>query len=121
MGQIELTDTEKAILIALSKNLDGRRINEILEETGLSKATFMRRVKRLIELGLVTKEIRANEGYPPPVYYKLTEKSHKIALKLTLRNAVKKLEFVSKLPTLTDEEKKMLNEIIKKLERYEGL
>jgi DNA-binding MarR family transcriptional regulator len=116
MDQIELTDTEKTILIALSKNLDGRRINEILRETGLSKATFMRHVKRLIELGLVTKEIRANEGYPPPVYYKLTEKSRDIAIKLATKNAIEKLSFVSKLPTLTDEDRKKIEELIKKLE-----
>ncbi len=116
MDQIDLNDTEEAILIALSKNINGRRISEILEETKLSKATFMRHVKRLIDLGLVTKEIRANEGYPPPVYYKLTDKSREIALKLASKYAIEKLSFVSKLPTLTDEDRKKIEELIKKLE-----
>jgi len=116
MEHHDFNDAERSILIALSDSENGKRINEILEITGMSKPTFSRNVKRLIELGLVTKEIRANEGYPPPVYYCLTDKGRKIAKEIIKRNAINRLTLVSKLPRLSPEKRKRIEETIKMLE-----
>lgn len=119
MVHLDLNDSEVSILITLGDNHRGKRITEILEKTGISKPTFSRKVKRLIELGLVTKEIRSNEGYPPPVYYRLTEKGTKILKEISKRELIESLKLYS--PVLDEEDRKEVERLIRELEEKYGL
>ena len=46
---------------------------ELLEETGLSSKTLSSRLKDLLEKKAIER-IVVDEGYPPPVFYKLMER-----------------------------------------------
>ena len=48
--------------------------SKLLEETKLSTGVLASHLRKLVEEDSLSKEVRVDEGYPPPVYYRLTEK-----------------------------------------------
>lgn len=84
-----MNETEKRILLSLVTNRV--RIPEIIKAANISKATFHRVVEEMVKNEYVSKEIAVNQGYPPPVYYSITEKG-----KEALKKALKVDEFLEK-------------------------
>lgn len=84
-----MNETEKRILSSLV--LGCKRISEILKIARVSKATFHRLIERMVDSGLVLKDVAVKEGYPPPVYYYISEKG-----KEELRKELKIDEFLIK-------------------------
>ena len=84
-----MNETEKSILLSLVTNRV--RIPEIIKAANISKATFHRVVEEMVKNEYVSKEIAVNQGYPPPVYYTITEKGKEV-----LKKALKVDEFLEK-------------------------
>ncbi len=84
-----MNETERRILLSLITG--HRRIPEIIKAAKISKATFHRVVEDMVKNGLVSKDVAVNQGYPPPVYYSITEKG-----KEALKKALKVDEFLEK-------------------------
>ena len=84
-----MNETEKRILLSLVTNRV--RIPEIIKAANISKATFHRVVEEMVKNEYVSKEIAVNQGYPPPVYYTITEKGKEV-----LKKALKVDEFLEK-------------------------
>ena len=64
--------SERVILSALKNAKNSQmRHGELLEETGLSSKTLSSRLKDLLEKKAVARIVVVDEGYPPPVFYKL--------------------------------------------------
>ncbi len=53
------------------------RWSDLLGKAGLSSRTLKNALDRLKKMGLVYREVKAEDGYPPPVLYGLTEKGEK--------------------------------------------
>jgi len=66
-------DVEKAneeFIIGVLKQKGPLRWKELLKETRFSGRTLSKHLKRLVQQGILEREIK-DEGYPPPVVYKL--------------------------------------------------
>lgn len=84
-----LTPLEKDTLCLL---LTGEfRPTEIIEILNVSRGGFIKSASILVEKGLINKRMVTNQGYPPPVYYSITERG-----KETLKKALKVDEFLEK-------------------------
>ena len=110
------------ILYAIKEG--ARFFTEIQEKANVSPSTLSKYLRELERDGLLVVELDRNRRKP---FYRLNEERKneiKRLINVYVSNEVKetkeKLTFVSKLPTLDEEDRKMIEELIKKLEKYES-
>lgn len=65
--------SEEKIILSLAKK-SPQTWSELLKTTKLSSRTLKKALSRLREKGLVYRQVKAGEEYPPPVFYGLTQK-----------------------------------------------
>ncbi len=100
---------------------DGARFfTEIHEKASVSPSTLSKYLRELERDGLIIVELDRNKRKP---FYRLNEERRDEIERLinayvsnVVEETKKGLSFVSKLPTLTDEDRKKIEELIKKLE-----
>ncbi|RLF64467.1 MAG: hypothetical protein DRN30_05475 [Thermoplasmata archaeon] len=106
------------ILNAISNG--ARFFTEIQRKADVSPSTLSKYLRELEHDGLLVVELDRNKRKP---FYRLNEERKdeidrliNVYVSSEIKEAKEKLSFVSKLPTLTDEDRKKIEELIKKLE-----
>ena len=70
---IDVERANEEFIVNLLKQKGPLRWNELLKETGFSSRTVSKHLKRLIQQGVLEREVKT-EGFPPSVVYRLREK-----------------------------------------------
>ena len=80
-GRVFEVESAKGVFIVnLLKQKGPLRWREILKETGFSSRTVSKHLKRLIQQGVLEREVKT-ESYPPRVVYKLRKEPKVLEMK----------------------------------------
>lgn len=114
MVRTRLNQTDLKILAALREG--EKRFSEIIPYVDISTAGLSKALEKLVKLGYIERR-QKNEGYPPPVYYKITEEGLK-ALKQASSQFIEETLTLYSL-VLDENDRKELEVLIQKLiEKY---